>query len=199
MDFAKLLDRVKNILTNPKAEWPVIAAEPATVQSLFLGYALPLAGAAALAGLIGNAIFGLGVVYGVVGGIVGLAVGLGLVYVMGIVASALAKSFSGDGDLISGLKLVVYCSTPGWVLGLSAIVPMLAAIAGIVALIWSIFLLYTGAGPVMNVPAERSGGYTAVLVILWIVVYIVAAVIIFSVLAATVGTAMLTGAAAMGG
>ena len=28
MDFAKLLDRVKNILTNPKAEWPVIAAEP---------------------------------------------------------------------------------------------------------------------------------------------------------------------------
>src|SRR5688572_32202306 len=87
MDFAKLLDRVKNILTNPKAEWPVIAAEPATVQSLFLGYALPLAGAAALAGLIGNAIFGLGVVYGVVGGIVGLAVGLGLVYVMGIVAS----------------------------------------------------------------------------------------------------------------
>jgi hypothetical protein len=34
MDFGKIIDRIKNILTTPKTEWPVIAAEPATVNGL---------------------------------------------------------------------------------------------------------------------------------------------------------------------
>ena len=38
-----LIDRAKNILLTPKTEWPVIAAEPATAQGLFTGYAAILA------------------------------------------------------------------------------------------------------------------------------------------------------------
>ncbi len=33
-----LVDRVKNILLTPKTEWPKIAAETATTQSIFVGY-----------------------------------------------------------------------------------------------------------------------------------------------------------------
>ena len=50
-----------------------------------------------------------------------------------------------------------------------------------------------------TIPAERAGGYTAVMVILWIVLYFVVAAIIGVVVAMTVGTAALAGAAAMGG
>ena len=38
-----IVDRVKNILIAPKTEWPVIAGETATVQSLYTGYILILA------------------------------------------------------------------------------------------------------------------------------------------------------------
>ena len=31
-----LIDRVKNILLTPKTEWPIIAAETATAQSIFV-------------------------------------------------------------------------------------------------------------------------------------------------------------------
>ncbi len=32
-----LVDRIKNILLAPRTEWPKIAGEPATVQSLYIG------------------------------------------------------------------------------------------------------------------------------------------------------------------
>jgi len=40
---AGLVDRVKNILLTPQAEWDKIAAEPADLNKLYLGYVLPLA------------------------------------------------------------------------------------------------------------------------------------------------------------
>jgi len=38
-----LVERVKNILMQPKLEWPTIAAEPATTQSIFVNYVMILA------------------------------------------------------------------------------------------------------------------------------------------------------------
>ena len=43
MDFAKVIDRVKNILLTPKTEWPVIAAENTTVADLYKNYIVILA------------------------------------------------------------------------------------------------------------------------------------------------------------
>ena len=47
-----LVDRIKNILLSPRTEWPTIAGETATVQSLYVGYILILAAIAPLALLI---------------------------------------------------------------------------------------------------------------------------------------------------
>ena len=47
MDFGKIMARARAILTTPKTEWPVIAAEQATVQGLYTSYILVLAGAVA--------------------------------------------------------------------------------------------------------------------------------------------------------
>ena len=44
-----LVDRVKNILLSPQTEWPTIAAESATVQSILTGYVLILAAIGPLA------------------------------------------------------------------------------------------------------------------------------------------------------
>ena len=53
-----VVDRVKNILINPKQEWPKIAAEPATVQSLYVGYIMILAAIGPLAIIIRGLSFG---------------------------------------------------------------------------------------------------------------------------------------------
>ncbi len=37
-----LVDRVKNILMSPQSEWPTIAAEAATTQSIYVPYVLIL-------------------------------------------------------------------------------------------------------------------------------------------------------------
>jgi hypothetical protein len=44
-----LLDRVKGILLEPRAEWPKIAAEPATTQSLYTGWIMIFAAIGPLA------------------------------------------------------------------------------------------------------------------------------------------------------
>src|SRR5262245_46660965 len=55
MDIAT---RVTNILTKPAVEWPVIAAEPATVQGLLRDYAAPLAVIPAVCQWVGMSIVG---------------------------------------------------------------------------------------------------------------------------------------------
>ena len=173
MDFAKLLDRVKNILVSPKSEWAVIAAEPATVQSL-LTYAAILAGIAGLAGFIGMAfvgVFGIRLPVGLAlaSFVVSLLLTVALCYLMAMVVSALAPSFSGEKSLIQGLKTVVYSSTAVWIAQILSIIPALGLIAVLAGLIWSIYLLYTGLPQTMKSPPERAGGYTAVTIIIYII------------------------------
>jgi hypothetical protein len=57
---AALLERVKGILVEPKAEWPKIEAEPATIGSIYSGYVVYLAAVPVLCTLIGSLIFGHG-------------------------------------------------------------------------------------------------------------------------------------------
>src|SRR3954469_1333440 len=44
-----LVDRIKGIVVEPRNEWPKIAAEPATVQSLYTGWIMILAAVAPIA------------------------------------------------------------------------------------------------------------------------------------------------------
>lgn len=173
MDFAKLLDRVKNILLSPKSEWAVISAETATVQSL-LTYAVILAALAGIAGFIGMAfvgVFGIRLPVGLAlaNFVVSLVLTIGLCYVMGMVVSALAPSFSGEKSLIQGLKTIVYASTPVWVAQILSIIPALGLVAALAGLVWAIYLLYIGLPQTMKSPPERAGGYTAVTIIIYIV------------------------------
>ncbi len=173
MDFAKLLQRVKNILLSPKSEWPVVAAEPASVQSI-LTYAVILAGLAGVATLIGFVVVGvfgfrLPIGIALLNFVVQLLLTLVLCYLMGMVVSALAPSFSGEKNVIQGLKTIVYASTASWVAALLSVIPALGLIAAIAGLIWTIFLLYTALPHTMKSPPERSGGYTAVIIIIYIV------------------------------
>ncbi|MCK4835589.1 MAG: hypothetical protein KAT17_03090 [Candidatus Aminicenantes bacterium] len=58
MDFNAIIKRAIAILTKPNDEWKVIKGESATIQDLFLKYAILLAAIPAVAGFLGWIIIG---------------------------------------------------------------------------------------------------------------------------------------------
>jgi hypothetical protein len=55
-----LIARVKNLLLQPKDEWPKIAAEPATIGGLYSSYVVYLAAVPVLCTLVGSLVFSYG-------------------------------------------------------------------------------------------------------------------------------------------
>ena len=195
MDFAKLIERVKGIVLSPKTEWEKIAAEPADVKSLFTEYAMILAAIPAVCGLIGSTLIGVSLpIVGTIrtpiaGALVQLVLtyvlGLVVIYVVALIVDALAPTFDGQKNSLQALKLVVYSSTPVWLAGVFALVPLLSVL-GILAALYGLYLLYIGLTPLMKNPQDKSIGYTALI----IVCYIVLAIIVGVVVAAAAGTGM---------
>lgn len=182
---ANIVQRATNILLRPSAEWEVIDHEPATVQGLFTGYAMILAAIGPICSTLGMLIFGVGIpgiaVYRpspvglVVSGVVSYLLSLAMVFVLGLVIDALAPSFDGTKDRLKAMKVAVYSSTAAWLAGVFGLVPMLG-ILGLLGL-YSLFLTYRGLPRLMHAPQDKALGYTAVVVVLMIILAIIAGAI----------------------
>lgn len=191
MDINKLIARVKAILMTPKTEWPVIAAEPATVSDLYKNYIIFLAAIPAVAGFIKGSLIGYGafgihyrtpIGAGITAMIVMYALGLALTYVMALIIDALAPTFGGQKSQVQALKAVAYAYTASWVASIGQIVPGLGWLIAIAGGVYSIYLLYLGLSPTMKSPTEKAAGYTAVSIIIaivlsWIIMLIVGGII----------------------
>jgi hypothetical protein len=176
-----LVDRVKNILLTPRTEWEVIDAEPATVADLYKGYIIPLAAIGPVAQAIGSSVFGYTVPFlgsyktppgaAITGALVTYCLTLVGVYVLALIIDALAPSFNGTRNQIQALKVAAYSSTASWVAGIFALIPGLRFL-GILG-VYSLYLLYLGLPVVMKAPKEKALGYTAVVIIAAIVLFMV--------------------------
>jgi len=185
-----IIERVKAILTSPRSEWPVIAAEPATVAGLYTGYIMWLAAIPAIFGfikgsLIGHSMFGISVSTPVLAGLLGMVLGyvLGLVvlYVVAMIVNALAPTFGGRKDQVQALKAVGYAWTAAWVAGIAVILPWVGWLVALAGGVYSIWLLYLGLPHTMKSAPEKSLAYTAVtvvcaIVLAWIIGLVVAGV-----------------------
>lgn len=168
-----LVQRVKDILLAPQQTWPAIEAEAADTAGLYKNYVMILAAIPALAGFIGMSLFGfsmMGVtvrvplVSGLAQMLTGYVLSLAMVFIVALITDALAPSFGGRKSQISALKLVAYGSTAGMVGGIFSLIPALS-ILGLVAGLYSIYLIYLGLPILMKCPAEKTLAYTAVIVV----------------------------------
>ncbi|HUF36314.1 MAG TPA: Yip1 family protein [Gemmatimonadales bacterium] len=174
-----LVERVKRILLTPKEEWQVIDTEPATIGSLYTGYIVPLAAIGPIAQTIGYSVFGVTLPFmgtyrtpigqAVLGGVVAFVLTLVGVYVLALVIDALAPTFQGTRNQIQALKVAAYSSTASWLAGIFALVPGLRVL-GILGL-YSLYLLYLGLPVLMKSPAEKALGYTVVVILAAIVLF----------------------------
>ena len=182
-----LMERAKNILLQPKTEWPVIESEQATTGSLYTGYVIPLAAIAPVANIIGWSVFGYHVPFvgairypigvSVRNAIVVYVLGLVSVFVLGLIIDALAPTFGGQKNHVQALKVATYSYTAAWVGGIFNLIPAIALL-GLLAALYSFYLLYLGLPVLMKAPEDKAVGYTAVVIIVAIVLYFVIGAIV---------------------
>jgi hypothetical protein len=172
MNFSRLLARVKSILLSPKTEWPVIAAEPATMAGIYTGYILLLAAVPSLCQFLKLALFGytmpfLGTMH--VGAGFALTAALRIyigsligAFIVAMIVNALAPTFGGQKNSVQALKVVAYSYTASWVAGIAVLLPALGILIMLIGFIYGIYLLYLGLPPTMKCPPEKAAGYTVV-------------------------------------
>ena len=157
-----LFTRVKNILMQPKTEWPVIDAEPATIGSLYTNYVLILAAIPALCLLVAGLLFGPDASKAVTDALLQYVFALAGVYVFALIIDTLAPRFGGRSDRVSAFKLAAYSATASWLAASFTLIPWLSILS--LLGLYSLYLLYTGAPVLAKVPQERALGYTAAVV-----------------------------------
>jgi hypothetical protein len=182
-----LVERVKKLLVSPPKEWAVIATEQSSVVGLYTQYVMILAASPAIGTFIGFSIVGysglgsgpayrIPIAAGVAAMVINYLLTLGGVYAMALVIDGLAPKFAGDQDFMQAFKVAAYFPTASWVAGVFSIFPELAVI-GILASLYSLWLLYTGLGMLMKVPEDKSIAYTAVVVLVAIVIMIAISIV----------------------
>jgi hypothetical protein len=118
-----LIARARNIIMQPRSEWPVIDGESTSVQALYMGYIVPLSAIPPIASLIGMSLFGLSLpIVGTLhipfttlltGAITRYVLGLVSVYVLALIVDGLAPTFGGQKNTLQALKVCAYANGSG--------------------------------------------------------------------------------------
>ena len=183
-----LIERAKSILLTPRSEWPVIAAEPDTVGGIYTRYVVIMAAIPAVvhfvtASLIGVSVpilgfYRVGVGAALTTAVLSYVLALVGIFILTLIVDALAPTFGAQKSQVQALKTVAYAYTASWVASLVGLIPGLTLIAALAGAIYGIYLLNMGLPFTMKCPPEKSAGYTAVTIIVAIVVGFVVNLII---------------------
>jgi hypothetical protein len=173
-----IVQRATNISLRPQTEWPVIAAEPASLAGIFTGYIAPLAAIGPVALVIGLSIVGVGVPFigtyrtPLLASLAQAALTFVLILIgvaiMTAIAGALAPRFGGRRDSLAALKLVGYAYTPAFIAGVLGLFPPLSFLE-IFAALWTLYVFYKGAPALVLSAPDKALPYTATCVVCGIV------------------------------
>ena len=182
---ASLVARAKAILLTPKTEWPAIAAEPDDTAALFTRYAVPLAAIGPVASFLHGQLFGFGgfgiswrpsLLGGLGPAVTSFVLSLVGLFVLSLIVDFLAPKFNGVASKPAALKLAVYGATASFVAGLFNLIPGLGMLA--VLGLYSFYLFYTGAEPLMKVPQDKALAFTAITVVVAVVLSLVVGAVV---------------------
>jgi hypothetical protein len=176
--MTSLQKRVTGILTNPRAEWIAIAAEPDDVAALYRNYIVVLAAIPAVSMFLGLTIIGMpllgryGVTSALASAIAMYVSSLVAPFIAAVVIEKLAPRFASTGNTAQALKLVAYSSTPVWVAGVFYLVLVLAPLA-LIAALYAIYLFYLGLPVMMRTPYDKVVPFMVVAAIAVVVLNVV--------------------------
>jgi hypothetical protein len=197
MNLQEIINRAININVKPASEWQVVAKETSDKNQVIMGYAIPLTVLVAIAYLLGNVIFphlGLfSIPYSVASAVVQFLVSFLGMFVSAFIINAIASHFDSKTDINATFKWVVYSFTPVWIVNiLIGIVPDLSFV-GVVGL-YSLYLLWTGASPVLGTPEDKKTGFVLISFFITVAVYFIALMVLLSILSSFFWSSFAAGA-----
>jgi len=102
------------------------------------------------------------------------------IFILTLIVNALAPTFGGQKSQVQALKTVAYTYTASCAASIVGLIPGLMLIAALAGGIYGIYLLNMGLPYTMKCPPEKSVGYTAVTIIVAIIVGFVLNLIVAS-------------------
>jgi hypothetical protein len=168
-----LVNRVKNILLNPKHEWQVILAEQPDSKKIVLGYIMILALIPTIASFLGHGLQGYWMT-GIRDGLVQFLVAVSSVLILAWIVDRLAPSFFSEINFGRSLQLVAYSLTPGMVAGILLLIPYLSPFVLLISL-YSIYLMYTGIPLLKKTSQENVAGYVGITIVVIILLSLILA------------------------
>jgi hypothetical protein len=171
-----LFERAKNIVLQPKSEWPTIAAEAATPLSLYVGYIMILAAIGPIVMLLGfGGIGALGLrvaIAAYINSLIGVAV-------LALIVDVLAPNFGGTKDFVAALKLTAYSFTATWAAQIALLIPVLGWLVVLAGAIYGFYLFFLGAPVLKKCAADKAVMFTIVVLLCAIVLmYLVRLVVL---------------------
>ena len=88
---------------------------------------------------------------------------VGGVFALAYLIQWMAKTFDSNPSFIQSLELAAYTATPMLMVGITTLFPVLwfVALAGLAAVSYSVYLLYSGVPIMMNIPEEKGFIYSS--------------------------------------
>lgn len=172
-----IVGRARAMVVNPGPTWVTVEHEATDWQKLYVPYMVVLAAIPAVASFIYWSILGVGgfgfsmrlpIVTGLGLAISHYVMTLVMVFVWGWLISQLANTFGGQANLMNGVKLTVYASTPAMLAGVFMAIPGLSMLS-VLGSFYSLYILYLGLPVLMKNPAEKTIPYLVVAAIVGIV------------------------------
>lgn len=156
------------ILTRPDKEWEAIRSDTESTAKLYLGHVLLLALVPALSAYYGTTEVGWQIGDGQIVKLTESSAAqlcilfygamLTGIFVIGKFIDFFSLTYGANESEHNGVLLAAYTATPLFLVGIIAVYPVLwlNVISGVVAICWSVYLLYEGLPILMKIPEDRG-------------------------------------------
>ncbi|VXC60200.1 conserved hypothetical protein; putative inner membrane protein [Pseudomonas sp. 8Z] len=163
-----MIHHVWGLFTHPDQEWQEIRGEEESISHLYLTHILLLAAIPAISAFIGTSQVGWAIAEGppvmlTEGSALSMAIMAYLamlagVAVMGSFIHWMARTYDASPSLTQCIVFAAYTATPLFVGGLAALYPhlWLGMIIGTLAICYTVYLLYVGIPPFMNISEDEG-------------------------------------------
>lgn len=171
-----LVEKAKNILTNPKQEWEASINEKTTFSSLLTGYIVPLALVGAIAafvgGMIGQEVMGIKiggtVKYGITSAISAFVSAIVGYVIVTYVIDILAPTFDSEKNLDKSARLAAYSQTAGLLASVFNAIPAISFLT--ILGLYGAYVAWLGVTPMKNTPENKKVGYVVAIILVTVLV-----------------------------
>ena len=179
-----VLKHIWGLFVNPKREWVSIRNDECTVGKCYALHVMVLAAIPAISGFIGTTQFGWQIGAGdpvkltvESAGMIAIMYYFAMlvgVYAIGWMIHWMGQTYDADVPLSQCVVLAAYTATPLFLIGLMELYPVLwlNMVVGIVALAYTVFLLFTGVPIMMDISEDRGFLFSSAVLAVGLVAFV---------------------------